>query len=244
MKLFYGLVLIAWMGSSFAAEKAPEPISFIASAKVMIDDQGVPQQVQPHEKLPAVIKDAIEQRVKAWRFEPARIDGVAKSGVTYVYLTTCAVTSPGKGMALSMNYLSNGPGYADGHLRMPAPRYPTEAARNGNEGSFRVVTQISAEGRASIESIETEKGNLKRFEKSLKEWMKSIRFLPEEVDGAPIATRMGVPVDFFLEDGESSGSKRLKEAKRSPECMAATGQTIDPTQPVVLDSPFKPRSTS
>lgn len=244
MRLSFGLILMAWIGTSIATEKVSEPISFIARAKVMIDDQGAPQQVQAYEKLPVAIKSAIEQRVMGWRFEPARMNGVAKSGVTYVYVNACVAATPDKGMAFSMSYLSNGPAYANGQVRMPPLRYPVDAARSGNEGSFRLVTHVSPDGRASIESIETKTGTLKSFEKTLQEWIASIRFLPEEVDGVAIATRIGVPVDFSLGSNKRAAAEQRTAAQRSPECMAATGKAADPTQPVVLDSPFKPRSTS
>ena len=95
----------------------------------------------------------------------------------------------------------------------------------------------------TVETIEAQEGQLPLFEQALRTWVASLRYVPEEIDGAPVATRVAIPVDF------SMGGPGLREYRRqerevrqqSPECRAAMGaEDASPSQPVVLDSPFRP----
>lgn len=239
-----GLLLVAFNAAS--AEPAPKPIHFRAQARVALDAQGVPQRVDVDPKLPAVVRDAIAQRVGQWRFEPARVHDQPRAGVTTVFLDACAVPSENGDMRLAVDYGWNGPGYADGRYFHPAPRYPVDAAKRGAVGEFRVVLQVGVDGRASVETIEARKGQLRLFEDALRTWVSVLRYVPEEIDGAPVATRIAIPVDFSMGGFNSREYERQeREARRkSPECMAAMGEDADaPQRPVVLDSPFKPVTT-
>lgn len=240
MRIVLGACILA-AALATAANETAEPVRFIANARVELDAQGVPQRVQANEKLPVAIRSALEQRIMHWRFEPAQVNGVSMAGVTHVFLDACLAPLPGDGMSLAMNYRHHGPGYASGTALPPPPRYPPSAARYDQEGSFRVVARIGADGRAKIDSIETLSGELKRFEPALREWVSAMRYAPEEVDGKPITTQVVYPVDFSLSQGSI---RKLREADRqaarhSTECQAAAGQSEDPSPPVVLDSPFK-----
>lgn len=245
-----GAGLLAATFTLSAAEKA-EPVRFYANARVVLDEQGIPQQVQANEKLPPAIRDLVEQRVMQWRFEPARVNGEARAGVTHVLLQGCGVPDPaGDGMRIAMDYFSNGPGLARGPgmatppVVLPPPRYPTEAARRNREGSFEVAFQVGVDGRATVEKIEAKTGSVDAFKRALHNWIAEMRFVPEEVAGAPIATRMVVPVDFHLGgDIKRLVHEQREKVRRSPECMAAGAGADDPSRPVVLDSPFKPLTT-
>ena len=146
-------------------------------------------------------------------------------------------------MRLAVDYGWNGPGYADGRYFHPAPRYPVEAARRNKGGAFRVVLQIGTDGRATVETIEAQEGQLPLFEQALRTWVASLRYVPEEIDGAPVATRVAIPVDFSMGGpGLREYRRQEREARQqSPECKAAMGaEDASPSQPVVLDSPFRP----
>ncbi|WP_233210799.1 TonB family protein [Pseudoxanthomonas sp. KAs_5_3] len=242
-----GLLLVAFNASS--AEPASKPIHFRAHARVALDAHGVPQQVDVDPKLPAVIRDAIAQRVAQWRFEPARVGDQPRAGATTVFLDACAVPSANGDMRLAVDYGWNGPGYADGRYFHPAPRYPVDAAKRGAEGDFRVILQVGADGRATVENIEARKGQLRLFDQALRTWVAALRYVPEEIEGAPVVTRVAIPVDFAMGGGSLSTREYIRqerEAKqRSPECVAAMGKETEdaPARPVVLDSPFKPVTT-
>jgi TonB family protein len=241
MRMTLGAGLLAVAMGATAASKEAEPVRFHANARVELDAHGVPRQVQVNEKLPPAIRSVVEQQVMQWRFEPARVNGVAMAGVTHVFLDACLAPLPGDGMSVAMNYRHHGPGYASGAPLLSPPRFPPSAARYNQEGSFRVVAQIGEDGRAKIASVETVSGSLKPFEQALRDWVTSMRYLPEEVDGKPIATRVVYPVAFSL---PNVSIKQLREeqrdaARQSAECQAAVGESKDPQRPVVLDSPFK-----
>jgi len=240
------LGLLSVASGAMAADKAADPVRFQASARVVLDAHGVPQQVQANEKLPPAVRAAVEQRVMQWRFEPATVGGVAKPGVTHVFLDACAMPASEGEMTLAMGYRSNGPGLAGSAVRVAPPRYPVEAARSGREGSFNVFMRIGPDGRASIERIEPVAGAVKPFEPALREWVGAMRYVPEEVDAAPIATQMSMLVDFELGHGtlRQAVQKAREKDRQSMPCRAAAGGGADPRAPVVLDSPFKPVTTS
>ena len=156
MRKMWGIGLLMVALSAASAEPAPKPIHFRAHARVALDAHGVPQQVDVDQKLPAVIRKAIAQRVGQWRFEPARAGEQPRAGATTVFVDACAVPSVDGDMRLAVDYGWNGPGYADGRYLLPAPRYPVEAARRNKGGAFRVVLQIGTDGRATVETIEAQ----------------------------------------------------------------------------------------
>lgn len=245
MKGMLWIGLLAFASAASAGGTKNEAVRFYANARVVLDGQGVPQQVVPNERLPKIVRDQVEQRLLQWRFEPARVDGQNKAGVTYVFLDACAVPQVDGGMRMALDYRSNGPALAGAALVPHAPRYPADAARSNREGSFRVMVNVGTDGLATVGAIETRSGSLKSFEKALRDWVASLRYVPEEVDGRPVATQLAMPVDFSL---GGSTSRRLDRERRaemldSAECRAVTGQDADPERPVVLDSPFKPITT-
>ncbi|MCH6484859.1 hypothetical protein MMG85_15010 [Pseudoxanthomonas sp. LH2527] len=246
MKRLVGMGLLSVAFGAVAGDKAAEPVRFFANARVVLDAQGVPQQVEANEKLPPAVRAAVEQRVIQWRFEPAKMGGVAKPGVTHVFLDACAMPAADGNMTLAMDYRSNGPGLAGGATLVAPPMYPVSAARYGQEGSFNVFMRIGPDGRASIERIEPVAGKVKPFEKTLRDWVGAMRYVPEVVDAVPIATQMSMLVDFKLGGGtlRQAARERLEKDRQSPQCQAAAGEGADPRRPVVLDSPFKPITTS
>lgn len=238
-----GLLLVS---ASLQAGEAKDLVRFPATARVVLDAEGVPQQVQANAKLPGVVRQAIETRIAQWRFEPARVEGAPRPGVTHVKLQACAIPQPDGSLRVGMDYQSNGPGYADDALRLPPPRYPQPAFQLGSEGRFDVLIRVEDDGRTTLQSLKARRGRLKDFKEGLTAWADSLRLVPEEVDGRPIATQVRIPVSFAFDYERENAMARKAAEARSPECAAAagSGQQEDPTTPVVLDSPFKPLSTS
>ena len=249
MRKLLGIGLL-WMAMGVvSAEPASKPIHFRAHARVSLDAQGLPRQVDVDQKLPGVVRTAIAEQVMQWRFEPALVDAQAHPGATTVFVDACAAPAADGSMRLGVDYSWNGPGYADGRYHLPAPRYPIDAAKRGKVGVFRVVAQIGKDGRATVDAIEAQQGDLRWFEEALRNWVASLRYVPEEVDGMPVATRVAIPVDFSMDGGALSYRQQARQERetkrRSPECKAAMGEGTDEAiRPVVLDSPFKPVTTS
>ena len=138
---------------------------------------------------------------------------------------------------------------------LPPPLYPREAAVRGLEGEFDLVVKVAPDGSATLESMEVLGKNPSRdrrrdkiFEPELAQWIASLRFEPEQLDGVPVATRISIVADFKLVGEyvhsprlakERAGQKRGSRAEASRECLAASREDGSPV-PVVLDSPFKP----
>lgn len=238
--LAIGLLLAS---ASLQAGEATDPVRFPATARVVLDAEGVPQHVEANPKLPSVVREAVEARIAQWRFEPARVNGVPRPGVTHVRLKACAIPQANGGMRIGMDYASNGPGYADDALWLPRMPYPPLAARAGLEGRFELTVRVGKDGRATLETIKTRRGSVGDFRQAMEAWVASIRYLPEVVDGHPIETQLRYPVAFFFVQERASSADPQTVDARSPECVAAAGQEDDPMTPVVLDSPFRPLST-
>jgi TonB family protein len=243
-----GLLLVATMAA--AADEVAEPVLFHASARVELDETGVPRQVTVSERLPPLFRDMVQARVMQWRFEPARVDGQARAGVTHVFLDACAVPAAEGKLRVAMDYRSHGPAPADGTAYPPPPRYPVDAAIDGAQGEFQLTLRIAEDGRVQLQSIEALQGSKRPFERDLRKWVAALRYSPEEVDGKPVATTLSFPVTFSV--GPVAGARRWREeareearqaVRRSPECVAAAGEGEEPRRPVVLDSPFRPRET-
>jgi hypothetical protein len=237
-----GLLLLAGSAGAESPKGKGVPVLFPATARIALDAEGVPQEVQASSRLPAPVREAIEQRVKQWRFEPAQVDGVAKPGVTHVRLQACAIPQPDGSLRVGMDYQSNGPGYANDAVRLPRLPYPPGAAKAGSQANIDLLVRVGEDGLAEVQSMKATRGSVKEFKPVLEAWVAVMRYVPEEVDGRRIATQVRIPVEFSF-DERSQRQERRAAAARTPECTAAAGQPEDPVNPVVLDSPFRPRET-
>lgn len=235
----WGLLLCA---GATQAEGTKEPVLFPATARITLDAEGVPQAVQASSRLPVPVREAVEARVKQWRFEPAMVDGEARPGITHVRLQACAIPQPDGGLRVGMDYQGNGPGYANDAVRLPRLPYPPAAMRSGAQAEIDLNVLIGEDGLATVQSMKATRGSVKDFKAVLEAWVAVMRYVPEEVDGRRIATRMRIPVAFSFEE-RSVRRERQTAAARTRECMAAAGQPENPTDPVALDSPFRPRET-
>ena len=239
MKAWTLLALLSVAGIALA-EGTQAPVRFPATAKVALDAEGVPQDVQANPRLPAPVREAIEQRVKQWRFEPALVDGVAMPGVTHVRPQACAVPRADGSLNVGMDYLGNGPGYADDALQLPRLPYPPAAMRSGAQANIDLTVRVGEDGHVTLQSMKARRGSTKEFREAPEAWVAAMRYLPEEVDGRRIATRVRIPVEFHFAERSRRQESPLPAA-RTPECMAAGGQAEEPVAPVALDSPFRPR---
>ncbi|HEV7269185.1 energy transducer TonB [Pseudoxanthomonas sp.] len=241
MKAWTLWILLLCTGPVCAADKN-DPVLFPATARVELDAEGVPRGVQASSRLPVPVREAIERRVAQWRFEPARVDGVAKPGITHVRLQACAIPRPDGSLHIGMDYQGNGPGYANDALRLPRLPYPPAAARAGSQADIDLHLLIGEDGLVTLQSMKATRGSVKEFKAMLEAWVAAMRYVPEEVDGRPIATQLRIPVEFFMSERSRRREHQVAAAK-TPECIAAAGQSDAPVDPVVLDSPFKPLQT-
>ena len=242
--IWFGAVLAIASASGMdtaLAQNPSQPVPFKTKAKVWLDAQGIPQQVETPEQLPAAIREAIGARIKEWRFEPATVNGEAKSGVTHVLLNACATASPTGDLNLALGYVYGGPVNAQNAAGLaPPPRYPVDAVRSGAEGTWLVTYEVLPDGTAQWISVdpqgETNPKRLNYFEPSLRQWVSQLRYQPEEVDGRAISTVVRIPVGFSL-DTSIKPTSRKEEANTGKECVAA--MQADVPMRTASDTPFK-----
>lgn len=222
-----------------AAQAAtPEVVAFNVGVVVDVDAAGKPQRVEASPELPDAIRAFVEKRVRSWQYLPARIDGVAQSARTFVAVRACAVPA-GNGYRLGMDFKGNGPRTKADRPFTP-PRYPPLAQRGNTEAEFVLVLGVEPDGRAAIDRIERAdvvgRAGASEFEPTLRQWVKTIRFEPEQVAGKPVRGMVRVPVSFS-QGGQTDAAmreERQAKARDSLECRVAGGERD--LKPVAVDS--------
>ena len=222
------------------ASAADQVVAFNASARVEIDAAGRPVKVEAPSDLPQPVREFIEKRVASWQYSPAMRDGVAQPGTTYVWLGACAIPE-GEGYRLAVEFKGNGPRHSDGKP-LAWPGYPDGARRRGVGGKFEVIAAIAPDGTTTPESItpgqEDERWN-DAFTTVLEQWVRRMRFDPEQVGGQGVASRIRIPVVFSARGpSRKELAQGVEETRTTDECRLASGAAAGP-QPIALDSSIK-----
>lgn len=84
------------------------------------------------------------------------------------------------------------------YLNNPAPPYPRQSKRLGEEGTVVIRVMITAEGRAEIAEIRTSSGYA-RLDDTALTTVKAWRFVPGKRNGLPEAMWFNVPIRFVLD---------------------------------------------
>ena len=240
-----GLLLLAALSIAAAAKMNDQLIVFASEAKVEIDSNGNVTDVTPDRSLSPAIRQVIQAYVRQWHFSAPTKAGQPVGGTTYVQLDACAAPKDGKYLFV-VKYRGNGPGHAG---QFSVPRFPPDALRYGaSSAKLQLTFRVPPKGGVQIEDIVLVDGD-KRFEKSFKaamtSWLKASRYVPEQIDGEPVATRVSFPIEFEGERIDSpaaakaSMDKRTQEyAAQQPECQEVMNGGDANERQVALDSPF------
>lgn len=211
-----------------------EATAFRTPVKLVVDEAGRPVEVEASSELPAPVREFVESSVRELKFGPAMLDGQPMGGTTYVVMGVCAVQRGGD-LVLAADYRGNGPVRADGVPHLMPPRYPAKALRRGQTGKMEVDFVVETDGSATLENIDfggfVRSDEKRTFEAAIRDWVKGMRYLPEQLAGQPVRTRMNTTVEFILGGPGPAGSFRspgletlLKAPAPSPECLAAEGR--------------------
>ena len=230
------LLLMAAACATWAAEPEEKDLFvFQTRAAVSIDAGGRPTDIQLPEQLPETVASFVRSQIMQWRFAPPEVNGQARAGKTYLTLGACA-TPVTSGYQLAVDYKGAGPGTPRPDGKMTPPRFPMEAAKKNVNSRSLVQFVVEPDGNATLESIDFAAPRDQRlFQQTLEEWVKQIRFMPEEVDGKPVRTRMRVPVHF---EARRHGTASAESKAGKPECTALMKRG-DEQRPMALDSPFR-----
>lgn len=137
----------------------------------------------------------LRERVQTWAIKPARRNGRAVGGDTTLYLRL-SLEPAGDDVIVRVAKAYTGPRY--GETRPPI--YPRGAIDTRRQAIVLVTVDVRADGTVGAMSSRMvagrgfEKAFIGAAERSVREW----RFVPERVDGVPVATRAQVPIEFRL----------------------------------------------
>lgn len=232
--LLASLATLAFAPALHAADARPRSVGFETEVRIDVGADGRVVDVGMDEKLPAVLHAPVRTHVAGWVFEAPKRNGVAVGGTTYAYLSGCAVDSS-SGVSIAFSPAKNGPGHGTrgmvGTSRFPLDRIP-------EPGRYVVTADyvVQPTGRVSVEAVRTESprnGSARSLEQAVSKWLRERRFLPEQVDGQPVATRMSLPITYTFGAAPSAQAKADDAA-----CTAAAAGRSD-NEAVALDSPFR-----
>ena len=82
-------------------------------------------------------------------------------------------------------------------VRTVAPDYPTELRRDGVSGVVMVKCTINEQG--DVVDPHVEKSSNNAFEQPALAALKKWKFKPAKQDGAPVATKVSIPIKFVFE---------------------------------------------
>lgn len=234
------------LGTAASAQEAARPLAFLAEAKVTLDATGKPVSVEASDDLPDPVRKFIEQRVAGWRFAPPERDGANGPAVTYLQLDACALPVGNGGYRMAVDLKGNGPRYANG-IAMAPPPYPRQARSRGMTAKVVVNYVVGPDGRATVEKLDYKQGARVRgeFDRTLEDWVESMRYEPEQFAGQPVPTKVSVEVAFEIRGKTKRRGREDADAGKPAapvgECRAAIADaSLDAgLQPVAHDSPVK-----
>jgi hypothetical protein len=183
------MALLFFAAPVWAKDTAPAPdkeLSYSFGAWVELNaDGGVVSAALPEDtKLPAAVRAPLMQNVQAMRFEPARVDGVAKPSRSWLN-GRLRLVPQGDNYALVVEPMDLGPRPLKPFIARTGPP-PAKPQR------FLMHFEVSAEGR--VQNIEiTALDRKSSINRSLSEALKDLRFEPEQVDGQAVATTLRWP---------------------------------------------------
>jgi protein TonB len=91
------------------------------------------------------------------------------------------------------------PAFSASYLRNPAPRYPTAARRNGEQGTVTLRVLVTREGAPARVTVEQTSGS-RHLDTAALEAVKTWRFVPARQGTEPVDAWVLVPIVFRLED--------------------------------------------
>lgn len=90
------------------------------------------------------------------------------------------------------------PGSVPVAISRPAPRYPSDALRNGESGTVLVRIEVGADGEPTAVSVVARSGS-RSLDRAAVQAAKRWRFRPAQQNGSAVASAVEVPIEFALD---------------------------------------------
>jgi hypothetical protein len=178
-----------------AAQAAADEVHVLVLAAVSVGPEGEVTAVElVRPPLPDPVRDVLQQAVRGFRFAPVRIDGAPASVTTGMLLSTCLVGA-GAELAVAVQPTRIGPQPLEQQARMPVPRELFPSIRKGMSLAIDFTVQADGSARVDAMTLPRLSGRERRaVEKLYADMIGGMRFIPDHVNGQPVATRMTWPV--------------------------------------------------
>lgn len=190
-------LLLATLSFSSIASEPPQSVALTADLSVSAEGRIV--RLEFLRELSPELEQFLRARVLTWTIEPARRGGRAVGGDTTLYLDL-SLEPAGKDVIVRVAKASTGPR----QRKTIPPIYPADAIRRRRQAIVFATADVRADGTVAAVSARmvAGKGDGRSFvtaaERSIARWT----FVPERVDGVPVATRVQVPIEFRLSGQE------------------------------------------
>lgn len=194
-QMFLALLLSTALLPTLAAESEAVTLYFRAAITIGPDGTLARLDWQQAEKIPAVLREKLDARVRSWEFQPGAIDGQPAETETTLRLRLLA-TPVGGGMAVRIESADTGPAMEGMH----PPGYPREALRSGAEAHLLAALTVDADGshRVVLEGYEGSDRYRETFFDAVRPVLEHVTVRPERVGGHPVAAHFAVPIDFCV----------------------------------------------
>lgn len=223
---------------------ATGPTVVFAQVALDVDATGRVVKAEPDAQLAPVLQEPARKVAMGWRFAPITERGQAVAGTTYANMRLCLMPD-GDGFNVVADLAGNGPGNVPGQ-RTPLLPPPPKGLRDGVEVSGKVRYQVMPDGRATLQSAELSDPSQQArdgttWRRHVSQWLSKRRFMPEVVDGKPVATLVDLPLTFELHRTGSVLEAQRKVAEKHVEhrrqvCRATAEE--DRNRAVAVDSRF------
>jgi hypothetical protein len=166
-------------------------------------------------RLPAALRDPLVQHIRAMRFEPAQVDGVAKPSRSWLDGGVRLVPQADGNHTLKVEPRDLGP-------RPLKPLFPFIDRAPAKPQRYLLRFEVTPEGRTRDIEITAFDGR-SSHSRSLRLALQDLRFEPEQVDGQPVATVLRWP--FQTRDGKGEEKPfDLPALPRDPSRPGVPGQ--------------------
>ena len=227
-RIFRAFLLSAAFVPTLAAES--ETLTLYYRAAITIEPDGTLARLDWHQagKIPVILRQKLDARVRGWQFEPGSVDGQAARTDSTLLVRLLAEPS-GDGFVVRVDNAETGALTAP----MLPPDYPLSALRAGHEADVLASLTVDPDGtrHVAIAGYEGQKRFRKDFVAAVEAMLAGLEVQHERVAGHPAPAEFRVPVGFCM--GTSAC-----ELKAWPQLETTTGvpPATTPGAPVPVGS--------